>query len=366
MNNDLLYQIALTKVNTIGDFHAKTLIAKYNNAAAIFKAPQSHLEKIEGIGSVRASNIKKFNQFHSCELEMTFIEKHKIQALFFTDETYPNRLRNCHDSPVLLYYKGNCNLNSSKIISVVGTRNHTDYGKKMCEQLIENLKPYDPIIVSGLAYGIDTIAHKTALKNDLSTLAIMAHGLDRIYPPLNRNIAKEIIEKGGLLTEFSSGTNPDRQNFPSRNRITAGLCDALIVIESGKSGGSLITAEIANSYNRDVFAIPGRTNDYKSEGCNLLIQQNKAALISNATDFVQSMGWERPNNVAIKSQRALFTTLNPNEIKIMELIPEDVDIHIDNIIFKLNMSYSEMSTALLTLEMNGFIKSMPGKRFKKI
>jgi DNA processing protein len=365
MDNDLVFQIALTKVKSIGDFHAKTLISHYKTAREIFYAPKSHLEKIEGIGTIRANNIKKFNHYNDCEAEIKFIERHKITPLFYTKESYPNRLRNCIDSPILLYYKGVSDLNCKKIISIVGTRNNSLYGKEICEQIIDNLKPYDVTVVSGLAYGIDTIAHKAALKNKLSTISILAHGLDRIYPPSNRDIAKEIIECGGLLTEFSSGTNPDKQNFPSRNRITAGLCDALIVIESGAKGGSLITADIANSYNRDVFAIPGRINDSKSEGCNILIQQNKAALISSANDLIEYMQWEEAKKNCKKPQLELFSELSISEKAIMDVLKDFEEVHIDSLNWKLKMSFSELSASLLTLEMNGLVKSLPGKVFRK-
>ena len=280
MTNDLLYQIALTLVPNIGDVHAKILATHFGDASSIFNAKKKELESIEGIGTVRASAIKSFNNFASCEKEMEFIEQYKITPLFITDKDYPKRLLNCYDSPALLFYKGNTDLNISKIISVVGTRNNNDYGKAACEKLIDDLSNENILIVSGLAFGIDTIAHKTAVKNNLPTIGVLAHGLDRIYPPQNKTLAKQMVENGGLLTEFLSNTIPDKQNFPKRNRIVAGMCDAVIVIESSKKGGSLITAELGNSYNKDVFAIPGRIYDSKSEGCNYLIKNNKASLIT--------------------------------------------------------------------------------------
>ncbi|MFM6923997.1 MAG: DNA-processing protein DprA, partial [Ferruginibacter sp.] len=292
MHNDLLYQIALTLVPNIGDVHAKALVNRYGDAQSVFKAKKKELDTMEGIGTVRAQSIKAFTDFSSSEEEIKFLEKYKITPLFINNENYPKRLLNCYDSPPLLYYRGNADLNSSRIISVVGTRNNSDYGRSVCEKFIEELKAENIVVVSGLAFGIDTIAHKAALKHNLQTVAVLAHGLDRIYPPQNKTLAKQITEQGGLLTEFISNTNPDKQNFPKRNRIVAGICDAVIVIESSKRGGSLITAELGNGYNKDVFAIPGRINDPKSEGCNYLIKNNKAALINSADDFLDMMNWK--------------------------------------------------------------------------
>lgn len=363
MNNDLLYQVALTRVPQIGDVHAKALIGIYGDAVSVFKAPKKQLENIDGIGTVRATAIKGFNNFDNCEEEIAFIEKYKIQPLFINSPLYPKRLLNCYDSPVLLYYRGNADLNAEKIISVVGTRNHSDYGKQVCEKMIEELKEENVLVVSGLAFGIDTIAHKTALKNNLPTVAVLAHGLDRIYPHQNKALAKQIAEYGGLLTDFASGTNPDKQNFPKRNRIVAGICDALIVIESGKKGGSLITAELANSYNKDVFAIPGRTTDSKSEGCNYLVQNNKASLVTNAADLMKMMNWHiTPKNT--KQQKELFIELSPDEKKLVDLLQNRENCHIDELFLNAGISSSSMAAALLTLEMQGIIVSLPGKIYR--
>lgn len=363
MNEDLLYRIGLTRVPYIGDIHARSLIGIYGDAETVFKAPKRELEKIEGIGSIRAARIKSFHEFKFCEAEIDFIEKYKIQPLFITDESYPKRLLNCYDSPVLLYYHGNADLNADKIISVVGTRNHTDYGKQVCEKLVEELSEENILIVSGLAFGIDTIAHKTALKNNLDTVGVLAHGLDRIYPQQNKNLAKQMTTQGGLLTDFCSGTNPDKQNFPKRNRVVAGICDALIVIESGKKGGSLITAELANSYNKDVFAIPGRTADAKSEGCNYLVQQNKASLVTSAADLVQLMNWKiQPKKM--HTQKQLFIELTADEKKLVQLLQVKKAVHIDQLFSEAGISSSSMAAALLNLEMQGVISSLPGKMYR--
>lgn len=364
MNNDLLYQIALTLVPNIGDVHAKALIDIYGDAQSIFKAKRKELDAIDGIGTVRAKSIKDFTDFSSSEEEIKFIEKYKISPLFLTDENYPKRLLNCYDSPALLYYRGNADLNYSKIISIVGTRNHSDYGRTVCDNFIEELKAENILVISGLAFGIDTIAHKAALKNGLQTVAVLAHGLDRIYPTQNKNLAKLMTEQGGLLTEFLSKSNPDKQNFPKRNRIVAGICDAVIVIESSKKGGSLITAELGNSYNKDVFAIPGRINDSKSEGCNYLIQNNKAALINSADDFLEAMNWKPTQKHSAKKQRVLFIELSPDEKIVVDILQQQDSIQIDELYFKSGLSSSAVATALLMLEMQNVVQSLPGKLYK--
>ena len=366
MTNDLLYQIALTLVPNIGDIHAKALVNIYGDAQSIFKAKRKELESIEGIGTIRAGSIKAFQNFQSSEDEIAFIEKYKITPLFITDKNYPQRLLNCYDSPALLYYRGNADLNTSKIIAVVGTRNNSDYGKTVCEKIMENLASENILVVSGLAFGIDTIAHKAALKNNLQTIAVLAHGLDRIYPAQNKTLAKQMIEHGGLLTEFISHTNPDKQNFPKRNRIVAGISDAVIIMETGKKGGSLITAELGNNYNKDVFAIPGRVNDSKSEGCNYLIKNNKAALINGANDLLEMMNWKPVDKPAVKKQRELFIELTPDEKIVVAILQQQEAVHIDEMYFKSGLSSSAVAAALLMLEMQGVVASMPGKLYKLI
>jgi len=359
--NDLLYQIALTLVPNIGDVTAKTLINHFGDAGSIFKAKKKELEQIEGIGPVSAASIKNFDDFTIAEEEIAFIEKYKITPLFITDKNYPQRLLNCYDSPIMLYYRGNTDLNTSKIVAIVGTRNNNEYGKAVCEKLVEDLSNENILIVSGLAFGIDSIAHKTALRNDMKTIAVLAHGLDRIYPTQNKSLAKEMTEQGGLLTDFRSKTNPDKQNFPKRNRIVAGMSDAIVVIETGIKGGSLITAELGNGYNKDVFAIPGRTNDSKSEGCNYLIKNNKACLIISAEDLLENMGWKEHKKSTAKKQRELFIELSDDEKIIVNILQQQEHIHIDELYIKSGLSSSAVASALLTLEMQSVINSMPGK-----
>jgi DNA processing protein len=364
LSTELLYQIALTLVPNIGDIHAKALINNFETAAAIFSASKKDLESLEGIGTVRANSIKKFNDFKRAEEEVSFVEKYKITPLFLTDKNYPQRLLNCYDSPSILYYKGNADLNSPKIIAIVGTRTHNEYGKSLCEKLIEELANEDVIIISGLAFGIDSIAHKTSVKYNVKTIGVMAHGLDMVYPSQNSGLAKQMITNGGLLTEFKSQTKPDRQNFPSRNRIVAGISDAIVVIESGIKGGSLITAELGNGYNKDVFAFPGRVNDTKSEGCNFLIKNNKAGLITSANDLIENMGWKKKKNISPKKQRELFIELSTDEKTIVNILQQQEQVHIDELFIKSKLSSSAVAAALLMLEMQNVVASLPGKIYK--
>ncbi len=366
MQNDLLYQIALTLTPHIGDVHSKTLIGYYGSAEAVFKARKKELEQIEGIGTVRAGSIKSFDNFFIAEEEIKFIEKYKIVPLFITDKAYPQRLLNCYDSPTLLYYRGNADLNHAKILSVVGTRNNSAYGKNCTEQIIEDLAAESILIASGLAFGIDSIAHKAALKNGLSTVGVLAHGLDYIYPPQNKSLAKQMVDQGGLLTEFRSTTNPDKQNFPRRNRIVAGICDGILIVESSNKGGSLITAELANGYNKDVFALPGKTTDLKSEGCNQLIKQNKAVLISAASDILDMMNWAPKLKPSSKKQRSLFIELSADEKKITAILETGESIPIDQLYLKSGLSNSKMAAALLLLEMQHIVECLPGKLYRML
>ena len=364
LSTELKYQIALGLIPNIGDIHAKALISYFGNAEAIFSARKKELEALEGIGTIRAAAIKNFHDFEKTEEEIRFIKKYKITPLFITDKNYPQRLLNCYDSPSMLYYKGNTDLNSSKILAIVGTRNNNEYGKNICEKLVEELAGEEVIVVSGLAFGIDSIAHRAAIKHDIKTIGVLAHGLDRVYPSQNSALAKQMITKGGLLTEFRSLTKPDRQNFPSRNRIVAGISDAVIVVETGIKGGSLITAELGNGYNKDVFAFPGRVNDTKSEGCNYLIKSNKAALITSAKDVLENMGWKKKKEKNAAKQRELFIELTPDEKIVAEILQPHEQVHIDEIYIKSKLNSSAVAAALLMLEMQGVVTSLPGKMYK--
>lgn len=366
MNTDILYQLALTQVPHIGYVHAKILAEQFESAEQIFKAKKSLLEKIEGIGEVRAGSIKRFDAFNEQEEELKFIEKYKIKTLFLSDADYPRRLLHCYDPPTLLFYRGAADLNTSKIISVIGTRSNTEYGKLMVEKILADLAAYHPLVVSGLAYGVDAIAHKYCVKQNLSTVAVLAHGLDKIYPQQHTTLAKEMIaNNGGLLTEFRKEVKPDRHHFPERNRVVAGMCDATIVIETGMKGGSMITANLANNYNRDVFAVPGKTTDSKSEGCNYLIQSNKAVLIRNGDDVIKEMGWEEKKKQP-KKQRELFIELTEEEKTILQLLQQKEMLPIDEINLSCSLNSSAIASALLTLELQGIVQSLPGKLYSLI
>ncbi|MBL7884108.1 MAG: DNA-protecting protein DprA [Bacteroidia bacterium] len=364
MSEKLVYKIALSLIPNIGDVLAKRLVAYCGSVEAVFNEKKSALEKIPGIGSFYAAAVINQKVFNRAEEEIKFIEKNKIQSIFYLDSNYPKRLLQCEDGPIMMYFKGEANFNTQKIISVVGTRESTDYGNTICNKLIEDLKELDVLIVSGLAYGIDICAHKAALKNSLPTIGVIAHGLDKIYPAIHKSTADRMLENGGLLTDFTSNTKPNAENFPRRNRIVAGISDATIVIESKKGGGSLITADIANSYNRDVFAFPGRVNDVTSEGCNALIKQNKAALVQSAADIIYLLGWEQKKLKKGNVQKQLFVELKPEEELIINVLKQKESINIDDLCFSAKMPMSKVSSLLLSLEFSGLVKSLPGKVYK--
>jgi DNA processing protein len=364
MSSELFYQLALTLVPNIGDVHAKLLLQQFGNASTIFKAPHRELERLEGIGTVRANSIRTFNDFHLVEAELRFIEKYKIKTLFLTDPEYPQRLLNCYDSPTLLFYKGTADLNASKVVAIVGTRSNTDYGKQFTEDLIAALSSQQALIISGLAIGIDAYAHKAALKNDLPTVGVVGHGLDKIYPSVNKGLARDMaLQNGGILSEFFSGTLPDKHNFPLRNRIVAGMSDATIVVETLVSGGSMITAKLADAYNRDVFAVPGRTTDTKSKGCNYLIKNNKAILLTDADQLLDIMGWQEKKK-KVKKQKELFIELTPEEKQVIDILKQKESVHIDEINISSGLSSSAVAAAILNLELQSVIGSMPGKMYK--
>jgi DNA processing protein len=366
MHSELLYRLALTLVPNIGDVHAKVLVQQFGDAASIFKAKQSVLEKIEGIGEVRAKSIKRFNDFHVAETELTFLEKYKITPLFLTDGGYPKRLLNCYDSPTLLFYKGSADLNASKIIAIVGTRSNTEYGKAFTEKLVGDLSEQNVIIVSGLAFGIDALAHKAAMKNGLATIGVVGHGLSKIYPSQHATLAKEMIAAGGgILTEFFHNTQPDKHNFPLRNRIVAGISDATVVVETATKGGSMITAKLADGYNRDVFAVPGRTTDKASTGCNHLIKYNKAILLTDAAELLDVMGWKEKKAKARK-QRELFIELSAEEQNILQLLQAKETVHIDEINAASGLSSSTVAAAILSLELQGVVQTQPGKMYRLV
>ena len=364
----LLHQVALTYVKNIGPTLAKSLVAHFGSAEQVFSAPAVKLLKVSGIGEKTVNQLDFDAALRKAENELKFIEKNQVEVLFNTDSRYPKRLKNCHDSPILLYAKGNANLNSQRIVSIVGTRNATDYGKTLCRQLVDELQQHNVLIISGLALGVDVAVHKECLKNNMPTVGVLGHGLDKMYPSQNRLVAEKMLENGGLLSEYPSGTMPDRENFPQRNRIVAGIADATIVIEASVKGGALITAEIANSYNRDVFAFPGRVGDEFSEGCNFLIRNNKAALLTCAADLAYILGWEQDvENKRVVEQLMLPIDLSKDEQLIFEIIQQNNGpLAIDDISIKTNLTTSQLAMNLLNMEMQGYIRSLPGKNYKLV
>ncbi len=363
LSSALLYQLALTLVPGIGDRQGKKLVSYCGGVEKVFREKKHLLMKIPGVGKIIANALQNKELFQKAEKEIVFIGKNNIRPLFYLDKAYPERLKHCEDSPMMLYFKGEANLNCPRILSVVGTRRPSEYGIQISEAIVQGLAELQVLIVSGLAYGIDTIAHRSALQSGLTTLGVLAHGLDIIYPNLNRTLAEKMTVNGGLITEFPSETRLNKEFFPRRNRIIAGLADATLVIESAEKGGALITAEIANSYNRDVFAIPGRTNDPRSSGCNYLIFSNKASLVRSAADIRFLMNWDETKILA-NIQPKLFINLSPEETKIMELLKERGEAFIDDIYLETGFTASKVASLLLKLEFEGLVRSLPGKQYR--
>jgi len=364
--DDLIYKIALTLIPGVGSVNGKSLVAYCGGVKAVFMEKKRALLKIPGIGEQTVNALANHNVFERAEEELAFIEKNKIISLFYLDKEYPIRLKQCHDSPLMLYYKGTADLNVPKVVAMVGTRKATEYGRDMCRKIIEGLHEHNVLIVSGLAYGIDTWSHKAAMESNLQTVGVLGHGLDRIYPFANRSLAEKMTETGGLLCEYMSNTIPDRENFPMRNRIIAGMSDAVVVVEAGVTGGALITAEIANSYNRDVFAVPGRIGDPHSEGCNKIIKINKAALIQSAKDISYLLGWDDAKIQKKSIQRQLFVTLTPDEELIVNTLKEKGDLDVDTLLIESMLLPSKAAAILLNMEFEGIIRCLPGKVYRLI
>jgi len=366
MSSNLIYQIALSLFPRIGSVNSRRLVAYLGSLNAVFEASPKLLKDIPGIGEGLINILigNRDEMLKRAEKEVDFIRKYNLKTFFYLDKDYPRRLAQCDDAPVILFQKGNADLNNPKIISVVGTRSATDYGRQITEELIAGISEtnINVLVVSGLAFGVDATAHKSALKHKLPTLGIVGHGLDKIYPSVHTNLAREMIsEGGGVLSDFPSGSKIDPGNFPRRNRIIAGLSDCTIVVESGEKGGALVTADIANSYNRDVFAFPGRTGDPFSKGCNDLIRRNKAALIESSADLIEFMGWETNS---VPRQQVLMLDLSMEEQQIVDLLKSNEIITTDIASRELNMTVQSINSLMLNLEFKGVLKSLPGNRFK--
>jgi DNA processing protein len=362
MDNDALFKIAIKKIPKVGAVIAKNLISYCGGVENVFKEKKSSLLKIPGVGEKLVGNIQNKKILMEAEIELEKVLKWNIKLLFYFDKHYPERLKPFPSSPILLYKKGTGSLNASKIVAIVGTRKPTEYGKVQCMRMIESLSEYQVTIISGLAYGIDIIAHRASLANNMSTFAVMGSGMGTIYPRQHKKTMLSMLETGGVVTEFDYDTGPDKENFPARNRIIAGMADAILVVESAASGGSMITAEFANYYHKDVFALPGRIGDEKSKGCNALIKDHKAHLVESGEDIAALLRWEAREKKK-DVQRKFFTELSEKERFIVELLGKEKAVEIDLLSYHSKMQISELATVLLSLEFKGLVRAMPGKRY---
>ena len=361
----LLAILRLQKTKAVGDILAKKLIVNVGDIEQIFKEKRATLSKLNGIGNHVLTHLFDQENLKLAEKELQYIKENKIDYSYFLDKEYPTNLQHCIDSPILLFKDGNIDFSNKKIISIVGTRNMSSYGRDFCNKLIEDLAPHNPIVVSGFAYGVDICAHKAAIKNNLQTIAVLAHGLGEIYPKVHKKYIREVHKNGGLLTEFWHNETPLRNNFLKRNRIVAGISKATIIIESAEKGGSLVTADIANSYDKDVFAVPGRTTDLYSKGCNSLIKNNRAFLLNSADEIVKMLNWdiqEKPKAI----QKQLFVELNEKEQKIYDLLHQKGQQLLDVISLESAIPVYQLSSILLQMEMKGILKPLPGKLFELI
>jgi DNA processing protein len=365
-DTELLHLLALLKVDGVGDIVAKKLLNHFSTAENIFKAKANQLESIDGIGRVLIKNLKDKTVFNLAEAELKFIKENNINCLFYQDDKYPDRLKHCIDGPILLFTSGTIDFNNRKVISIVGTREITSYGTEFCKKFIEDLAPLNPIIVSGFAYGVDIVAHKIAMDLGLQTIGVVAHGLNQVYPKVHKKYVAKMEQNGGFMTEFWSNSNPEKENFVKRNRIVAGISEATIVIESAEKGGSLITANLANDYNRDVFAVPGRTSDKFSQGCNNLIKTQKAHLLTSAADLIYILNWELKQDETKAIQKQLFVSLENDEQKIYDYLQKNGKQLLDVIALDCDFPVFRISSILLNMELKGVVRPLPGKLFEAV
>lgn len=362
--NELTCYIALQKTPFIGDRMAKKLIQKFGSAEAIFKEKKSNLQKIDGLGSTKLNHLVNPFILDEAKKEVAYIQQHQIEAISYKDKNYPALLTHCIDGPILFFQQGNIDLVNQKIISIVGTRKITSHGIAFCEELIEKLSLFNPVIVSGFAYGTDIVAHKSAFKNNLQTIACLAHGLNQMYPKSHQRYVEEVEKNGGFITDFSSTNSFDRTNFLRRNRIIAGMSEATIVIESAEKGGSLVTADIAHSYDREVFAVPGRTTDKLSLGCNNLIKSQKARMLTSAEDLIYMLNWDIETKQP--KQTSLFVELTEEQKKITDKLSDLGKCELDDLSLACEIPTFKLASMLLELELIGVIRPLPGKQFELI
>lgn len=363
--DSLQHQIALMLVPQIGAITAKTLVSYCGSAEAVFRASKRELQKIPGIGpSIITTLAAAAEPLRRAELEINFMEQHAVQPVFYTDPLYPSRLRQCMDSPAMFFFKGSnvALLESNRVVAIVGTRQPSDHGKAICEEIVEGLKPYNVLIVSGLAFGVDITAHRKASAMGIPNVGVLGHGLGSIYPSQHKSVAQRMIENGGLLSEYAHDAKPDREHFPMRNRIISGLSDVVLVVETADSGGSMITVQFAERHGREIFAVPGRPHDPKSIGCNHLIKNERAKLADSATAIAERMQWDTPENPKT-IQTQLFLDLSAEETALVNLIRENPEIPIDQLTQAARFSPGSLASHLLALEFKGIIRTLPGKRY---
>lgn len=358
-----VHLIALSLLPGVGPVLARQLLVHAGNAEAVFRLKERDLKRIPGIGAERARMILRSDTLDRAAKELEFIRKNNIRIRSFQEKDYPRRLRQCADAPVLLYSLGEFDVNPSRTLAIVGTRYLTPRSREWLESFVEQLIPCHVHIISGLAYGTDAVAHRSAVRYGIPTVGVLAHGLDRLYPSEHRSLSQQMVMNGGLLTEYPSRTRPMRDNFPARNRIVAGLCDAVLVVESAERGGALITAEFANDYNRDVFAVPGRPEDHYSQGCNRLIRSHKAHLIESAQQLAEAMDW-RTAVLKPSVQLPIFPELTPEQQEVIESLRATGRQHLDEIAWRMSKPVSRVSVLLLELEFKGLVRTQPGKWFE--
>ena len=363
---ELLYTLALQRTPNLGDTSAKKLLHHVGSAEGIFKEKPSNLLKIHGIGGFKVKQLQQKNLLDLAREELHFITSENISYRYFKDARYPENLKHCMDGPILFFQRGNIDLENKKIISIVGTRKITTYGISFCEKLVAELAPFNPVIVSGFAYGIDICAHKSAIANGLQNIACLAHGMNRIYPKAHQKYMPKVAQNGGFVSEFWSSDTFSRNNFLKRNRIIAGMSQATIVIESAAKGGSLVTADIANSYSRDVFAVPGRATDSQSQGCNMLIKTHQASIITSAADLVYQLGWDLDQIQKPPPTPEVLTTLNEQEKILFDFLKDKDKVVLDAIAIGCKMPTYKVAQLLLKLEMKALVRPLPGKLFQWI
>jgi DNA processing protein len=363
-----LFMLALSMVPGIGNIGAKRILSHTGSAEAVFNLDRRSLLKLPGVGELLADRMLDSSVIDRARGELEFTKKNGIECFIYGEENYPGRLGYCEDAPIVLFARGHLDLGQRKTISVVGTRRPTSYGLDLCRKLVKDLAERYPdlVVVSGLAYGIDRCAHETALDCGLRTVAVLGHGLKFLYPAVHRRIAKEIVTSGALITDFPAGEKPEPNNFVKRNRIIAGISEATVVIESGKKGGALITADLANSYNRDVFAFPGRSCDPSSAGCNHLIKSHRASLAESHKDVEYVLGWESIPVKQENRQKTIFRELEAEEGEVLQVLVSEGDSSVDLLSFRTGLPVSRLSAVLLNLELSGLITAIPGNCYRII